>query len=63
MPSEILDDKIYPFPKQALVFICLLYKSFKNTVDKGEIACKEQFLLYPQNFLSVLGTFCHLHQI
>ena len=28
-----------PFPKQALVFTCLQYKSFENTVEKGEIAC------------------------
>ena len=38
------------FPKQALVFTCLLYKPFKNTVRKGEIACNEQFLLFPQCF-------------
>ena len=24
------------------IFMCLLYKSFENTVGKGEIACKEQ---------------------
>ena len=28
----------YPFPKQALVFTCLQYKSFENTVEKGEIS-------------------------
>ena len=28
----------YPFPKQALVFTCLWYKSFENTVGKGENA-------------------------
>ena len=37
-----------PFPKKALVFICPLYKSFENTMGKGEIACKEQFLLFSQ---------------
>ena len=36
---------------QALVFIYLQYKSFENTAGKGEIACKEQFLLFPQCFL------------
>ena len=36
-----------PFPKQALVFMCLQYKSFENTVGKGEIARNEQFLLFP----------------
>ena len=33
--------------KQALVFTCLQYKSFGNTVGKGEIAHNEQFLLLP----------------
>ena len=28
--------------------MCLQYKSFENTVGKGEIARKEQFLLFPQ---------------
>ena len=37
-----------PFPKQALVFTCLKYKSLENTVGKGEIARNEQFLLFPQ---------------
>ena len=36
--------------KQALVFTCLHYKSFENTVGKGEIARNEQFLLFPQFF-------------
>ena len=31
--------------------MCLQYKSFKNTVGKGEIARNEQFLLFPQHFL------------
>ena len=44
------------FPKQALVFTCLQYKSF-------DIAPKEQFLLYPQYFLPIWRTFYHFHQI
>ena len=32
----------YPFPKQALVFTGLQYKSFENTVGKGEIARKKE---------------------
>ena len=49
----------YPFPKQALVFFtCLQYKSFENTVGKGEIARYEQFLLFPQCFLSDFRAFC-----
>ena len=44
------------FPKQALVYTCLQYKSLKNTMGKGEIACYKQFLLFPQCFqkLSVI---------
>ena len=34
--------------------MCLQYKSFENTVEKGEIA---------QCFLTILKTFCHFHQI
>ena len=44
---------VEPYPKQAQVFTCLLYKCFENTVEKGEIARNEQFLLFPQCFLSV----------
>ena len=32
---------------------CLQYKSFKNLVGKGEIARKEQFLLFPSCFLPI----------
>ena len=35
------------FPKQALVFTYLQYKTFEKTVGKGEIARNEQFLLFP----------------
>ena len=52
-----------PFSKQALVFTCLLYKTFENTVGKGEIARYKQFLLFPQCFLPILRTFCHFHRI
>ena len=51
------------FSKQALVFICLQYKPLENTEGKGEIACNEQFLLFPKCFLSIWRTFCHVHQI
>ena len=30
--------KVQPYPKQALVFTCLQYKSFENIAGKGEIA-------------------------
>ena len=52
-----------PFPKQALVFTCLQYKSFENTAEKGEIAGNEQFLLFPQCFLPFSKTFSCFHQI
>ena len=42
-----------PFPKQALVFTCLQYKSFENTAGKEEIAHNKQFLHLPQCFLPV----------
>ena len=41
------------FPRQALIFMHLLYKSFENTVGKGEIALNEQFLHFPQCFLPI----------
>ena len=46
-----------PFQKQALVFTCLKYKSFENTVGKGEIARNEQFLLFPTVFSTFLENF------
>ena len=45
-----LFSQAFTFPKQALFFT---YKSFENTMRKGEIARNEQFLLYPMCFLSV----------
>ena len=36
-------------------FLCLQYKSFENTMGKGEIARNEQFFLFPQCFLSFLS--------
>ena len=46
----------YAFPKQALVFTRLQYKSFENTVGEGEMAFYEQFL-FPQCFLPIWQTF------
>ena len=43
-PSKLIFS---PFPKQALVFTCLQYKSLKSTAGKGEIARNDQFLLFP----------------
>ena len=55
-----------PFPKQALVYTCLLYKSLKKlkkNCGKRRNDRNEQFLLCPQCFLSIWRTFCHFHQI
>ena len=41
-----------PFPKQALVFMCLKKKSFENAVRKGETAGNEQFLFSPHSVFS-----------
>ena len=54
---------IQPFPKQALVFKCLQNEAFEIAVAKGEIARNKQFLLFPQCFLPVLRTFCHVMSI
>ena len=46
---------MFSFPKQALVFTCLHFKSFENTVGKGEIARNECFLLFlPTVFSTVV---------
>ena len=45
---DMSKDLYEPFLKQALVFTCLLYRSFENTVGKREIARNEQFLLFLQ---------------
>ena len=45
------------------VFTCLQYKSSENTAGKEEIGRNEQFLLFPQCFLSVWRTFCHFYQV
>ena len=52
-------DFLQPFPKQAMVFTCLQNRSFGNTVGKGENACNEQFLLFPQCFLPIWRTAFH----
>ena len=49
--DALILSPILPFHKQALVFTCLQYKSFKNTVGKGEIA------FYPFGELPYLSNF------
>ena len=50
-------QRVSPSPKQALVFTCLQYKSFENSVEKGEIARKEQFLFFSTAFSTLSETF------
>ena len=52
-----------PYPKQALVFTCLQYKCFENTVEKGEIGQNQQFPLFKQCFLLILRTFHNFDEI
>ena len=45
------------FPEKALVFTCLQYKAFENTVGKAEIACNFSFshcVFYPFGELSAI---------
>ena len=44
-------------------FDALGNKPFENTVGKGEIARNEQFLLFPQCFLTVWIAFCHFRLV
>ena len=53
-------DLHQPFPKQALVFTCLQYKSFENTVEKRESAHNEQFLFFLTVFSTLLENFLPL---
>ena len=60
-----------PFFKRAVIFTCLLYKSFENTEEKGEIACNKNVLFPPppppppppQCSQHFWRTFCHFRQI
>ena len=51
------------FPNKSCFFPCLQYKSFENTVGQGEIARNEQFLLFPQCFLSFTTTVSHFYHL
>ena len=50
----IVWEWVNPFPNKPFVFMCLLFRFFKNNIRKGEIAHKEWFLLFPQCFLPFL---------
>ena len=47
----------YLVKSKNLIFVCLLYKSFENTVGKGEIAHNEQFFPFRKVFSTLLGNF------
>ena len=51
-----------PFPNKPW-FLRVCSTSLLKTLGKGEIARNEQFLLFPQCFLSIWETFCHFHQV
>ena len=57
--AEMIELAINPFPNKPWFLTCLQYKSFENTVGKGEIARNEQFLLFPLCFLPIWGAFCY----
>ena len=59
----LFQSHLKPIPTQWHLLKPLGNKPFENTVGKGEIACKKQFLLFPQCFLPIWITFCHFRQI
>ena len=62
--SELLKDyEKKSFPRQTLFFTCLQYRSFENTVGKGEMLIMTILSFFPHCFLPVWRTFCHFHQI
>ena len=54
-------SRILSFPKQSLIFTCLQYKFFENTVGKGDIARNQKFLFFQQYFLPL--SLCHFYKI
>ena len=55
--KHICNPVLNPFPNKPWFFMCLQYKSFENTVGKGEIAQNEQFLPFPTVFSTFLENF------
>ena len=54
--SKDIQFPLLTLSQTSMVFRCLRYKSFENTVGKGEIARNKQFLLFPQCFLPIWRT-------
>ena len=61
--KNLLFDKYLTLSQTSPGFYVSTEQAFKNTVDKGEFAHNEQFLLFPHCFPPDLRTFCHLYQI
>ena len=59
--NKLTVKQFNPFPNKPLFFTCLQCKSFENTVEKGELAQYEQFLLFTQCFPSVFYLFSLRH--
>ena len=58
--------KGYPLAPQILILMHQQQTAFENIVGKGEIARKEQFLLFPQCFLlnqMIVSPFVHIFHI
>ena len=63
---QILASKMKVFADDNFKFdenVRMFCKRVENTVGKGEIARKEQFLFFPKCFLPFRRTFCSIHQI
>ena len=54
---------ILPFPKQALVFNCLQYKSFDNTLGKREIARNKVVLVLQEVICCNLNKIIFLNRL
>ena len=49
--KKTLKLNVSPFTPQILILTHEEQRAFENIAGKGEIACNEQFLLFPQCFL------------
>ena len=66
LDNTILDStkfKAFTLFQTSPCFYLSAVQVFENSVGKGEIGHNEQFLLFPQCFLSVWRTFCHFYHI
>ena len=56
----LIDFYCLALSQQALIFMCLQDRSYENSVGKGEIACKKQFLLFSTVVSTLLKSFLQL---